>query len=107
MQREDERVDAVASYAHFANDAPARVPMTESGGGRGGSGWPQGNGTRREGSLQAASPLWGARSRSDGCRSGQAVSRRTPDGVCVTATQPSRRCSCRPTAGFEMSVYCF
>ena len=106
MQREDERAEAVASYAYLANDAPARVPITETGGGRGGSGWPQGNGTRREGSLQAVSPLAGARSQSAGCRGGQAVSRRTPDGVSVSAPQPSRRCNSRATAGFEMSVSC-
>jgi len=81
MQHESERADAVAPYAYPANDAPARVPITESGGGRGGSGWPQGNGAPREGSLQAVSPLAGARWRSDGCRVGQAVSRRSPDGV--------------------------
>ena len=57
MQHEAERAEVVASYAYLANDAPARVPMTESGGGRGGSGWPQGNGAPREGSLQAVSPL--------------------------------------------------
>jgi len=88
MQRESERAEAVASYAYPANDAPARVPITESGGGRGGSGWPQGNGAPREGSLQAVSPLAGARWRSDGCHGGQSVSRRPPDGVrysCATA----------------------
>ena len=101
MQREVERAEAVASYAYFANDAPVRVPMTESGGGRGGSGWPQGNGTPREGSLQAVSPRAGARWRSDGCRGGQDVSRRSPDGVFVSAPQPSRRCSFRATAWFR------
>ena len=106
MKRESERAEAVASYAYRANEAPARVPITESGGGRGGSGWTQGNGGPREGSLQAVSPLAGARAQSDGCRGGQSVSRRSPDGVSVSAPQPSRRCSFRATAGFEMSVFC-
>jgi hypothetical protein len=94
MQRESERAEAVASYAYLAKDAPARVPITESGGGRGGRGWTQGNGKPREGSLQAGSPLAGARWRSDVCRGGQSVSRRTPDGVrqgCATVIRRGMR----------------
>jgi len=115
MQSEDERAEAVAPYAgagpvetkerRARTTRMTRPPAcllrspgarpgyaTESAtAGEGGSGWPKGNGTWREGSLQADSPLAGARSRSDGCRGGQSVSRRPPDGVGNTPRPEIRR----------------